>query len=59
MMVRFEHVQNDGQHFGYLIRDEIISNAFEDIEYTKLISFIIYIPSISLRIKHIRLILLL
>ena len=23
--------KNVGQHFGYLIRDEIISNAFEDI----------------------------
>ena len=33
--------KNVGQHFGYLIRDEIISNAFEDIAYNKLISFIL------------------
>ena len=28
--------KNVGQHFGYLIRDEIISNVFEDIAYKKL-----------------------
>ena len=48
------NMSKHGQHFGYLIGDEIISDAFEDIAYKKLISFIIYILSKSLSIKHIR-----
>ena len=48
-VVLFAHIyimlvmhKNIGQHFGYLIRDEVISNTFEDIAYYKLMSFIFY-----------------
>ena len=44
------------QHFGYLMRDEITSNAFEESAYKKLIYFIIYILSISLKAYQINLV---